>query len=235
MTFKEAESFHLNPFDLTKVWPHKDYPLIPVGRLVLDRNPANYFAEVEQAAFSPAHMVPGIEPSPDKMLQGRLFSYVDTHLHRLGTNYNQIPINCPYNARVRNYQRDGPQCFSCKEQETAPNYYPNSFSGPVDDEVYLEECKSCPLSADVGRYKTANDENFVQVGDFYRKVLSAAERDELAQNIAGHLISAQEFIQKRAVDNFAQADPEYGAKIRKNLDELAKKAKAAPAVSSSNL
>jgi catalase len=233
MTFKEAESHRWNPFDLTKVWPHSEFPLIPVGRLVLDRNPANYFAEVEQSAFSPAHMVPGVEPSPDKMLQGRLFSYADTHLHRLGTNYTQLPINCPYNARVRNYQRDGPQCYT-NDQEGAPNYYPNSFSGPVDKECFLEECKSVPATGDVGRYKNSDDDNFTQVGDFWRKVLSAQERDELAQNIAGHLKDAQEFIQKRAVHNFAQADAEYGKAIQKYLDEHAKKAKAAPA-SSSNL
>ena len=92
-----------------QIWPHAEYPLIPVGRITLNRNPKNYFAEVEQVAFSPAHLVPGIEASPDKMLQGRLYSYSDTHRHRLGTNYQQIPVNCPFSTRVRNYQRDGPQ------------------------------------------------------------------------------------------------------------------------------
>jgi len=110
MTFANAESFRWNPFDLTKIWPHKEFPLIEVGRMVLNRNPQNYFAEVEQIAFAPSHMVPGIEPSPDKMLQGRLFSYNDTHRHRLGANYQQIPINRPFNTKVRNYQRDGPAC-----------------------------------------------------------------------------------------------------------------------------
>lgn len=90
-----------------QVWPQAEFPLIPVGRLVLDRNPTDYFAQVEQIAFSPAHLVPGIEPSPDKMLQGRLFSYVDTHRHRLGANYLQIPVNCPFRSRPMNYQRDG--------------------------------------------------------------------------------------------------------------------------------
>jgi len=223
MTFKEAESFRWNPFDLTKVWPHSEFPLIPVGRLVLDKNPVNYFAEVEQSAFSPAHLVPGIEPSPDKMLQGRLFSYVDTHLHRLGTNYTQIPINCPYNARVRTYQRDGPQCYTTHDQDGAPNYFPNSFSGPADCEKYLEETKTGgTLSGDVGRYNNADEDNFTQVGTFWRKVLNDQEREELAQNIAGHMKEAQEFIQKRAVHNFAQADPEYGAKIQHYLDEHAK-------------
>merc|ERR1711988_365188 len=120
-----------NPFDLTKVWSHKEYPLIEVGRMVLNRNPLNYFAEVEQVAFAPSHMIPGIEPSPDKMLQGRLFSYSDTHRHRLGANYQQIPINCPFNTKARNYQRDGPMCIY--NQGSAPNYFPNSFQGPQPD------------------------------------------------------------------------------------------------------
>jgi len=101
MTFQQAEDWAFNPFDLTKVWPHGEFPLLPVGRIVLNRNPGNYFAEVEQIAFSPAHLVPGIEPSPDKMLQGRLFSYNDTHRHRLGANFDQIPVNCPYRAKPR--------------------------------------------------------------------------------------------------------------------------------------
>lgn len=113
------------------MWPHAEFPLIPVGQLVLDRNPKNYFAEVEQIAFSPSHLVPGIEASPDKMLQGRLFSYADTHRHRLGTNYLQIPVNCPYRSRVSNYQRDGPACYT-DNQAGAPNYFPNSFSGPQE-------------------------------------------------------------------------------------------------------
>lgn len=222
MTFDEAEKFRWNPFDLTKVWPHKEFPLIPVGRMVLNRNPSNYFAEVEQSAFSPSNMVPGIEPSPDKMLQGRLFSYHDTHLHRLGTNYLQLPVNCPYAARVRNYQRDGPQCYATNDQDGAPNYYPNSFSGPQDSAKHLEALKSCPVTGEVGRYNNADEDNFTQVGNFWRNVLNAQEREDLAQNIAGHLKDAQEFIQKRAVHNFGQADPEYGAKIQKYLDQHAK-------------
>jgi len=114
-----------------QVWPHSEFPLIPVGQIVLDRNPKNYFAEVEQIAFSPSHLVPGIEASPDKMLQGRLFSYADTHRHRLGANYLQIPVNCPYRSRVANYQRDGPGCYT-DNQAGAPNYFPNSFSGPQE-------------------------------------------------------------------------------------------------------
>lgn len=108
MPVAEGYDYRWNIFDVTKVWPHKDYPCIDIGRMVLNKNPENYFAETEQSAFSPSHLVPGIEPSFDKMLQGRLFSYPDTHRHRLGANYDHIPINCPYRAKVHNGQRDGP-------------------------------------------------------------------------------------------------------------------------------
>lgn len=118
-----------------------------MGKLVLNRNPVNYFAEVEQIAFSPAHMIPGIEPSPDRMLQGRLFSYGDTHRHRLGPNYLQLPVNCPFS--VRNYQRDGPACLH--NQGGAPNYFPNSFSGPISDERAKSLCPSFAVSGDVAR------------------------------------------------------------------------------------
>ena len=128
MPMEEAEVCAFNPFDVTKVWPQGSYPLMEVGRLVLDRNPSNYFAEVEQIAFAPAHLVPGIEPSPDKMLQARLFSYADTHRHRLGVNYQQIPVNCPFATKVNNYQRDGVMNI-VGNQGGAPNYFPNSFEG----------------------------------------------------------------------------------------------------------
>uniref|UniRef100_H2Y9Q4 Catalase n=1 Tax=Ciona savignyi TaxID=51511 RepID=H2Y9Q4_CIOSA len=207
MTYDQASKFQWNPFDLTKIWPQADYPLIPVGRMVLDENASNYFAEIEQIAFSPSHLVPGIEASPDKMLQGRLFSYPDTHRHRLGSNYLQIPVNCPYNVRggkVNNYQRDGPQCVT-DNSKGAPNYYPNSFNGPIDG------ARSCPaakrqtalhvdrtLAVDVKKYNSADDDNFTQVGTFWRKVLNEAERKRLAENIGNHMKAAQPFIQKRA-------------------------------------
>jgi catalase len=219
MTFAEAERFRWNPFDLTKIWPHAEYPLIPVGRFVLNRNPKNYFAEVEQSAFSPAHMIPGIEPSPCKMLQGRLFSYADTHRHRLGTNYQQFPVNCPFNTRVRNFQRDGPQCVD-GNQGDAPNYYPNSFSGP---EVVTSTVESSfHVSGDVGRYNTTDDDNFSQVGTLWRKVLTPDDRTHLVENIAAHLHCAQEFIQQRAVRNFSQADPEYGQRVQEALNRYKK-------------
>ena len=107
MPEKQAAGYKYDVFDVTKVWPHSDYPLIPVGKMTLNRNPKNYFAEIEQSAFSPSHLVPGIEPSNDKLLQGRLFSYPDTQRHRLGVNYDQIPVNCPYKAKLANHSRDG--------------------------------------------------------------------------------------------------------------------------------
>jgi len=223
MTFAEAEAFEFNPFDLTKVWSHKEFPLIPVGKLILNRNPKNYFAEVEQIAFSPAHLVPGIEPSPDKMLQGRLFSYNDTHRHRLGANWDQIPVNCPYRASVRNYQRDGPMNVA-GNQAGAPNYFPNSFSGPNVDRRWKQD--SFSVTGDVSRYNSADEDDFTQVGHFWRQVLSEAERERLVDNIGSHLCNAQEFLQERAIKNFGSADPEYGRRIRENIAARKKKTEA---------
>ncbi|CAD5117023.1 DgyrCDS5853 [Dimorphilus gyrociliatus] len=226
MTFEQAENWRFNPFDLTKVWPHEEFPLIPVGRIVLNRNPVNYFAEVEQAAFCPAHMVPGIEPSPDKMLMGRIFSYPDTHRHRLGTNYLHIPVNCPYNSKVKNYQRDG-FMVTTDNQGDAPNYYPNSFGGPEQDNKFLEHRYN--VSADVTRYNSSDEDNFTQTGIFWRQVLNPQERTNLVENIAGHLKDAQPAIQQRAVANFSSADPEYGRRIQELLDSYkAKSGKADP-------
>lgn len=188
--------------------------MIPVGKLVLNRNPRNYFAEVEQIAFSPAHLVPGIEPSPDKMLQGRLFSYNDTHRHRLGTNFNQIPVNCPYRSRAMNYQRDGPQTVTMN-QEGAPNYFPNSFSGPRDGKQFLES--KFTVTPDVGRFNSADEDNFTQCGIFFRDVLNKDEKFRLVDNIASHVINAQEFLQERAIKQFGCADPEYGRMLRERI------------------
>jgi catalase len=214
MTFAEAEFFQWNPFDLTKIWPHAQFPLVPVGKVVLNRNPKNYFAEVEQSAFCPAHLINGIEPSPDKMLQGRLFSYTDTHFHRLGTNYLQLPINCPYRSRVTNTQRDGPQTYT-DNQAGAPNYHPNSFNGPVERASSLEHRFHC--SGDVERYNTHDDDNFTQPGNFWRKVLDENHRKRLVDNISGHLVNAKDFIQERAVKNFSQVDPDFGRRLEAGL------------------
>ncbi|XP_012937275.1 catalase [Aplysia californica] len=216
----QAEKASWNPFDLTKVWSHADFPLIPVGKMVLDKNPDNYFAQVEQIAFSPAHMVPGIEASPDKMLQGRIYSYPDTHRHRLGSNYLQLPVNCPYNSKLQNYQRDGPQCFN-DNQGGAPNYWPNSFNGPIELSKFLESAIN--LSGTADRYATADEDNFTQTGIFYNKTLKPEERERLVENIANNLKDAQEPIQKRAVSNFEKADQDFGNKLRFALAAIKKK------------
>nr|AKG51681.1 catalase [Oryzias sinensis] len=227
MTFEQAEKFQFNPFDLTKVWSHKEFPLIPVGRMVLNRNPVNYFAEVEQLAFDPSNMPPGIEPSPDKMLQGRLFSYPDTHRHRLGANYLQIPVNCPFRTRVANYQRDGPMCMF-DNQGGAPNYYPNSFSAPETQPQFVES--KFQVSPDVARYNSADEDNVTQVRTFFTKVLNEDERQRLCQNMAGSLKEAQLFIQKRMVENLKAVHPDYGNRVQTLLDKYNAQAKKSASV-----
>jgi len=224
MTFAQAATVDFNPFDLTKVWSHKEFPLTEVGRMVLNRNPENYFSEVEQLAFAPSHMVPGIEPSPDKMLQGRLFSYADTHRHRLGTNYQSIPVNKPLNAKVANYQRDGPMTVD-GNGGGAPHYFPNSFNGPAKQDSAKEH--AYPVTGDVERVETGDEDNFSQCGEFFRNVLDQGARERLTDNIAGNMMDAQEFIRNRAIANFAAADASYGRMIATKV--AANLAAAAPA------
>ncbi|KAF5278969.1 hypothetical protein FQA39_LY05647 [Lamprigera yunnana] len=217
MTAEQAAASKFNPFDLTKVWPQKEYPLIPVGKLVLNRNPVNYFTDVEQLAFSPAHLVPGIEPSPDKMLLGRLFSYGDTHRHRLGANYLQLPVNSlpeKLRGKVCHFQRDGPQAYF--NQGSAPNYHPNSFGGPEEDPRAKTLLPPYSLSGIVDRYDTGfkDQDNYSQPRIFYREVLDEAHRNRLVANIAGHLKDAVDFIQERAIKNFSQVDPGMGEKLK---------------------
>ncbi|XP_026194387.1 peroxisomal catalase [Cyclospora cayetanensis] len=214
MPVKAAESYRYNVLDVTKVWPHHDYPLQPVGRLVLDRNPSNYFQEVEQAAFSPGHLVPGIEASEDKMLQGRLFSYPDTHRHRLGANYDQIPVNvprmCPFLQAL--HIRDGPMCVS-GNYGGAPNYEPNSIRGAPKENPQARP-SATPLSGVVAHHPQNHpNDDFEQAGALYRKVMCPADRDALISNIAGHLKNARKEIQERQVKLFARADREYGARV----------------------
>jgi catalase len=215
MTPEQVEKYRFNSFDITKVWRHGDAPLKPVGRMVLDRNPANYFAEVEQAAFSPANFVPGIGPSPDKMLQGRLFSYHDTHRHRLGPNYHLLPINAPKAAPENNYQRDG--LMRCDANGGGgPNYWPNSFGGPIPDP------KAGGPPIDVTGMATRHayeltDDDFVQPGDLYRKVMTKEDQDHLIGNIVAHIKGAQKRIQLRQTALFYKVDAEYGKRVAKDL------------------
>jgi catalase len=187
MTDAQAQSFRWNPFDLTKIWPHGEFPLIDVGVMTLNEIPANYFADVEQAAFAPAHVVDGIGYSPDKMLQGRLLSYPDAHRYRLGANYEQIPVNrCP--LAVANYQRDG---FMRVDGNggSSPNYWPNSFDDIAIDQSYKEP----PMALDstladwYERNAPGEDDHYTQPGNLFRQVMSDEDRRHLIHNIVASM------------------------------------------------
>jgi len=218
----DAAKYKWNIFDVTKVWPHGDYPLQPVGKMVLNRNPENYFAEIEQVAFAPSHLVPGIEPSQDKMLQGRLFSYPDTHRHRLGVNYQQIPVNCPFRTRVTNNHRDG--FMAIDNQGNKPNYEPSSFGGHAADERFKEH--SFKVTGLAQRFKPAHpNDDFAQPGALFRKVMKPEARTNLINNIVGHLKNANRDIQERQVKIFYKCDPEYGNRIAQGLGFPVQKSK----------
>jgi catalase len=218
MPFDDAATYRFNPFDLTKVWPHEDYPPITIGRFVLDRNPENFFAEIEQAAFEPSNMVPGIGPSPDKMLLGRLFSYHDTHLYRIGTNYQQLPVNRPV-SDVHGYNKDGAMRYAHDGDQ--PVYAPNSYDGPKADAARYADPSWYVPGGDIMRtaYEPhAADNDFVQPGAFYREVLSPTDREHLVSNIVGHMRDGVErAVQERAIALWRQVDPQLGLRIAMGL------------------
>lgn len=223
MTEEQAAAFPYNPFDLTKVWPHAWFPLIEVGELTLDRNPENYFADVEQAAFSPANIVPGMGFSPDKMLQGRLFAYPDAHRYRLGVNSDALPVNRP-RCPVHTYHRDGAMRFD-GNGGAAPNYQPNSFGGPADNPAFREP--AFPVTGDAGRHdhRVGNDD-YTQVGDLFRLMPEDAQR-RLIENIVASMQSVPREIQARQIGHFLKADPAYGKGVAVGLGiELTEAAKA---------
>lgn len=207
---EEAKDYRFHPFDITKVWPHGDYPLIPLGRMVLDRNPENYFVDVEQAAFSPANLVPGIAPSPDKMLQGRLFSYHDAHRYRLGVNYTQLPVNRPKVAAL-NYQRDG-YMRTMSEHEGSPNYYPNTFGGPEPD--VEAKWPTYEVKGRWGRHEYVHpNSDYVQPAALYNRVMTDVDRAHLIGNIVDHLGGAKKEIQMRQTALFYRVDSDYGTRV----------------------
>ncbi|MCA1988840.1 MAG: catalase [Desulfarculus sp.] len=215
LTPEQARDFKWDITDITKVWPHAEVPPIKIGKLVLDRNPVNYFAEVEQAAFCPGNLVPGIAISPDKMLQARVFSYHDTHLHRLGPNYHLIPVNRPKGRPETSYQRDG---FMRTDDGggSGPNYWPNSFGGPGPDPAAKEP--SIPLEGEADRYAYSfPNDDFVQPGNLYRQVMTETDRANLVGNIVDHLGGAQKRIQLRQTAIFYKADPDYGTRVAQGL------------------
>ena len=219
MAATDASKYRFNPFDLTKVWPYRDYPLMTVGKLVLNRNPENYFAEVEQAAFNPAHFVPGIGPSPDKMLQGRLFAYGDTHRYRLGANHTQLPVNRPHGTETENYSRDGAMRFD-GNRGREKNYEPNSFGGPV--QTNRPVWAPLEVSGLAGSHAPGNhpeDDDFVQAGALYR-LMQMDEKERLIANIAASLsrVSRNDIID-RSIAHFRRADTEYGERVARALRE----------------
>lgn len=215
MTPDQAKDYRFDPFDITKVWPHADFSPIEVGRFVLNRNPENYFAEVEQAAFSPGNFVPGIGPSPDKMLQGRLFSYHDTQRHRIGPNYHLLPVNATKHCPMNSYQRDGSMRLD-KNGGGESNYWPNSFGGPAPDPEMAPPAIEVSGIAARHTYEL-DDADFVQAGDLYRKVMTDTDREHLVNNIVSHLKNAQKRIQLRQTALFYKADPNYGQRVGESL------------------
>jgi catalase len=213
MPEKDAETYRIHPFDLTKVWPYKDYPLIEVGVLELNRNPRNHFAEVEQAAFEPGNLPPGFGASPDRMLQARLLSYPDAHRYRIGVNYAALDVNRP-RCPVHTYHRDGAMRFD-GNGGGAPNYQPNGFGGPADDASYREP--PLRISGDADRYDHSDgSDDYRQAGDLYR-LMSAEEKERLVANIVGAMQGVPRHIQERQVAHFIKADAAYGAAVARGL------------------
>jgi len=213
MTEEQAFKTSYNPFDLTKVWPHSEFPLIDVGVLELNRNPENYFAEVEQSAFSPANVVPGISHSPDKMLQFRVVSYADAHRYRLGVNYENLPVNKPH-CEANTYYRDGKMRFDGNEGG-AVNYEPNSFNGPVEDHKYKEPPLKIDGDADRYDHREGNDD-YTQAGNLYR-LMPDDEKERLHKAIAGAMEGVPKEIIERQLKHFEKTDPAYAKGVKKAL------------------
>ena len=217
MPFDEARTYRFNPFDLTKVWPHSDYPLIEVGRMTLNRNPTDNHTEIEQAAFEPNNLVPGIGPSPDKMLLGRIFSYADAHRARLGVNYKQIPVNRP-KVPVHSYSKDGTMRM---DNVSDPVYAPNSKGGPKADPAQYPHVEVWEASGEfihAAYTKRKDDDDFGQAGALVRKVMDNAARDRLVSNVVGHLKDGvKEPVLSRAFEYWRNIDKTIGDRIAKGV------------------
>ena len=218
MPFDEAKTYRFNPFDLTKVWPHADYPLIEVGKLTLDRNPTDNHSQIEQGAWEPSNMVPGVGASPDKMLLGRMFAYADAHRYRIGANYNQLPVNAPQSP-VHSYSTAGAMRY---QLATDPVYAPNSMGGPVADPARAAEVH---WSSDGDMVRTAytlrpEDDDWSQAGTLVRDVMTEEQRDRLAQNIIGHVSDGvKEPVLSRVFEYWKNVDPELGKKVEEGVRE----------------
>ena len=214
MTEAQAANFHVNPFDLTKVWPHAMHPLLEVGEIVLHKNPENYFAEVEQAAFSPSNIVPGMGFSPDKVLQARLFSYPDAQRYRVGSNYQQLPVNkprCPFH----NHQRDGAMRFD-DNGGAAPNYEPNAKGDVSEDKKHRQPAISLEGNIDRHDHRIKNDD-YTQAGNLFRLMDTPAKK-RLIENIVESMKNAPPAIQAVQIAHFSKADPDYGEGVAAGLE-----------------
>lgn len=213
MTEDQAKESNFNPFDLTKVWPHSDYPMIKVGEMTLNENPKNYFNEIEQASFSPSNVVPGIGFSPDKMLQARIFSYPDAHRYRVGTHYEMLPVNRPI-VEVNTYNADGSMNFEQRERTDA-YYEPNSFDGPVEDKKYSEPPLEVGDVADRYDHRVGNDD-FSQVTALFN-LMSENQKEQLFGNIAEAMDGVPRNIVDRQIALFQKVHPDYAAGVKKAL------------------
>lgn len=216
MSEEQAKKTWYNPFDLTKVWPHGEFPMIEVGTMELNRNPTNYFAEIEQAAFNPNNMVPGVSWSPDKMLQSRTFAYADAHRYRIGTHYEMLPVNKP-KVEVNHYHLDGAMRLDVPEYNHA-YYEPNSFGGPAQQEQYREPpLKLDDATMDRFDHHQGNDD-YRQAGDLFR-LMDADKKRQLLDNIAEHMKGGNvpEEIVRRQIDVFMRCDPAYGGGLAERM------------------
>ncbi|PMB04711.1 catalase [Fischerella thermalis CCMEE 5273] len=212
----DAQKTPYNPFDLTKVWPHQDYPLIEVGIIELNHNSENYFAEIEQVAFAPSNVVPGISLSPDKMLQARILSYTDAHRYRLGVNYESLPVNCPHVTGKHTYHRDGLMRFDGNDGGSV-NYEPNSFGGPVANPQYQEPPLKIFGDADRYDHRVDNDD-YTQAGNLFR-LLPEDSKQRLFGNIADSMKGVPQFIIERQLAHFAKADQAYAEGVAQRMYE----------------
>ncbi|HEY8297648.1 MAG TPA: catalase [Candidatus Baltobacteraceae bacterium] len=215
MPLEDAASYRFDPFDVTKVWSHKDYPLLEVGRIVLDKNPDNYFAQIEQAAFEPSNVVPGIWFSPDKMLQGRIFAYADAHRYRIGPNYHQLPVNQAKNAPVHNYGRDG-NMNAGENGGKAINYEPNSRNGPVEAKQFMEPSQA--VAGETGRFEqhAVRNDNYTQPGDLYR-LMDAGAQDRLVDAVVTGMKPVRKEVQQRQVEHWRKVDASLGERVGQGL------------------
>lgn len=222
MPYEDAKDYRFNPFDLTKVWPHEDYQPIKVGRLVLNENPENFHAQIEQATFAPSNFVPGIGPSPDKMLLARIFSYADAHRYRVGTNHAELPVNAP-KTELNSYSKDGAMRHGFQAADS-PVYAPNSVGGPAADPDKAGEAGNWATDGEMTRAAAtlhAEDDDFGQAGTLYRKVLDDAAKERLVGNIAGHVSAVtRPDLLERVYEYWTNVDADLGARVKKAVEAL---------------